>query len=365
MQTQEGGLNLGVNEQTKSKAATSDFATSLETKIGKYISPSLIRTQERISINQENISLIDFNKLYLELYGEEYLDPHLVPNNNLSNWSEIEVLGGKLQGFFLTEFERLTLLAFEYFRRAGVELAIVEVGMGGRLDATNILSPEQTLATAITSIGLDHQQYLGTSLEEIAREKRGIIKSKVRHFEAETPNPNQPNSAQGNNFKLALEIYNYICKTQLGAEIHSKLYPKFLQRHPGRFQHYAPKVLLDGAHNPQAAKVLNSYIRDLQTGPRIWLLAMLDKDYQSFINSLFDGLSLEQDIVICSSLNQARALDPQLMINYLSQINCPARLEPKLDKALELALSLGANSEYYLIATGSLYLVGTLATAKI
>ena len=75
-----------------------------------------------------------------------------------------------------TFFEVTTAVAFELFRRASVEVAVCEVGLGGRLDATNVLSP---MVTAITSIGLDHQQYLGTTLAEIAAEKAGIIKPGV------------------------------------------------------------------------------------------------------------------------------------------------------------------------------------------
>ena len=74
-----------------------------------------------------------------------------------------------------TFFEVTTAVAFELFRRAGVDVAVCEVGLGGRLDATNVLEPT---VTAITSIGLDHQQYLGHTLADIAREKAGIIKQR-------------------------------------------------------------------------------------------------------------------------------------------------------------------------------------------
>src|SRR4029077_7697037 len=78
-----------------------------------------------------------------------------------------------------TFFEVTTAAAFELFRRAGVEIAVLEVGLGGRLDATNVVSPDDVVATAITSIAFDHQRYLGSTLREIAFEKAGIIKRGV------------------------------------------------------------------------------------------------------------------------------------------------------------------------------------------
>src|SRR5713101_4376009 len=85
---------------------------------------------------------------------------------------------GALQ-FHPTFFEVTTAVAFELFRRAGVEIAVCEVGLGGRLDATNVVSPDEVVVTAITSIALDHQVHLGSTLREIAFEKAGIIKPGV------------------------------------------------------------------------------------------------------------------------------------------------------------------------------------------
>jgi dihydrofolate synthase / folylpolyglutamate synthase len=119
-------------------------------KVGLFTSPHLFDATERVRINQKNISPQDFTLLYQEISEKE------------------KVLGEKL-----TFFEVLTLMAFIYFQREKVDFAVIEAGLGGRLDATNILTP---YAVVITSIALDHMEYLGTSLEDIAREKAAIIK---------------------------------------------------------------------------------------------------------------------------------------------------------------------------------------------
>lgn len=119
--------------------------------MGLFTSPHLFDATERVRINQKNISPQDFTLLYQEISEKE------------------KVLGEKL-----TFFEVLTLMAFIYFQREKVDFAVIEAGLGGRLDATNILTP---YAVVITSIAMDHMEYLGNSLEDIAREKAAIIKN--------------------------------------------------------------------------------------------------------------------------------------------------------------------------------------------
>jgi len=120
-------------------------------RVGRYTSPHLIDFRERICVNDAPI-------------------PEQAVVEFIEQWTpEVERLGA-------TFFEATTCMAFDYFARESVDVAVVEVGLGGRLDATNVITP---LATGISSIGLDHMQYLGDTLEDIAREKAGIFKPAV------------------------------------------------------------------------------------------------------------------------------------------------------------------------------------------
>ncbi len=140
---------------TNGKGSTSHMMASVLQeagyKVGLYTSPHLKDFRERIKINGI-----------------------MIPKRKVSSFV------GKHQGFFknnkLSFFEMTVGLAFHYFAQSKVDIAIIEVGLGGRLDSTNIISPELSV---ITNIGLDHTQFLGTTLEAIAKEKAGIIKSKV------------------------------------------------------------------------------------------------------------------------------------------------------------------------------------------
>lgn len=120
-------------------------------KVGLYISPHLIHFTERMKINGENA---DKNFVYEFILKLKILPEHIKPSF----------------------FEFTTVMAFEFFHQQKVDIAIIEVGLGGRLDSTNIISP---LVTAITNADLDHQNILGNSLEEIASEKAGIIKNNI------------------------------------------------------------------------------------------------------------------------------------------------------------------------------------------
>ncbi len=125
-------------------------------KTALYTSPHLVRINERIRVNGEAIADVEFSEIYerVERTAQELLHAGRLP------WHP-------------SFFEMLTVMAFEYFASVSVDIAVLEVGMGGRLDATNVVDP---LISVITDISLDHQRYLGDSIGEIAREKAGIIR---------------------------------------------------------------------------------------------------------------------------------------------------------------------------------------------
>jgi len=148
-------LIAGTNGKGSTAATLASILQASGIKTGLYTSPHLVRINERIRINGEPISDDDFAGIHdlVDRTAER-----LVSENELP-WHP-------------SFFEMLTAIAFEYFAREKVELAVLEVGMGGRLDATNVIEPR---VSVITDIDLDHQKFLGNTIAEIAREKAGII----------------------------------------------------------------------------------------------------------------------------------------------------------------------------------------------
>lgn len=149
-------LIAGTNGKGSTAATLSAIVQSAGYRTGLYTSPHLLEINERIQIDREPISNVEFAEIY---HRVESAALHLVETGALP-WHP-------------SFFEMLTAIMFEYFASAGVELAVLEVGMGGRLDATNIADP---CISVITDIDLDHQKFLGNTLTEIAREKAGILR---------------------------------------------------------------------------------------------------------------------------------------------------------------------------------------------
>ncbi len=151
-------LIAGTNGKGSTAAALASMAQAAGYRTGLYTSPHLLRVNERIQINQEPISDAEFAMMYERV---DVAATGLVERGALP-WHP-------------SFFEMLTAMMFEYFVSAGVELVVLEVGMGGRLDATNIADP---CVSVITDIDFDHQKFLGDTLPEIAREKAGIMRPK-------------------------------------------------------------------------------------------------------------------------------------------------------------------------------------------
>ncbi len=149
-------LIAGTNGKGSTAATLASILQASGIRTGLYTSPHLMRINERIRINDEEISDNDFAMLH------EVVD----------RTAERLVGEGELP-WHPSFFEMLTAMAFEYFARRRVEIAVLEVGMGGRLDATNVIEPR---VSVITDISLDHQKFLGNTVAEIAREKAGIIR---------------------------------------------------------------------------------------------------------------------------------------------------------------------------------------------
>lgn len=149
-------LIAGTNGKGSTAATLAGIVQAAGYRTGLYTSPHLVEINERIQIDREPISNIEFAEMY----------------QRAENAAEQLVARGELP-WHPSFFEMLTAIMFEYFASSGVELAVLEVGMGGRLDATNIADP---CVSVITDIDFDHQKFLGNTLPEIAREKAGIMR---------------------------------------------------------------------------------------------------------------------------------------------------------------------------------------------
>src|SRR5438067_3503311 len=151
-----GVLIAGTNGKRSTAALLASILQASVVRTALYTSPHLVRINERIRINGEEISDDDFTLLHdvVDRTAERLVEEGELP------WHP-------------SFFEMLTAIAFEHFATSKVEIAVLEVGMGGRLDATNVVEP---LLSVITDISLDHQKFLGNTVAEIAREKAGIIR---------------------------------------------------------------------------------------------------------------------------------------------------------------------------------------------
>jgi dihydrofolate synthase/folylpolyglutamate synthase len=149
-------LIAGTNGKGSTAATLESILRAAGHRTGLYTSPHLIRVNERIRVSGEEVSDTDFAAVYARVEAA----------------AQKLVAAGELP-WHPSFFEMLTAMAFEHFASAGVELAVLEVGMGGRLDATNVVEPR---ISVITDVALDHQRFLGETITEIAREKVGIIR---------------------------------------------------------------------------------------------------------------------------------------------------------------------------------------------
>ena len=347
---------------TNGKGTTTFYLSNLackltDYKIARYTSPHLVLWDERFVINKRIIEHESLN-----LFSQETINEIL------------EFEKKNLQYGQLTEFEIYTIIAFKLFASEKVDLAFLEVGMGGRLDATNTTLPENTLLSVITNISLDHTEHLGNTIEKIAYEKAGIIKennlivtsadkpaltviknkanelnSKLYHVKFE-----EDKSCFDNNINLARKTWEVISshiKTN-SERIDIEDFLKGLS-FPGRFQFFKEhNLILDGAHNPRAAgelkKLLNNHFPNKII---VYILGILNKDYERFIKNLIP----ENSSVICTEPKSTRATKKETLYEYVLRTHSKPILANNLLNAIEKAKTLEHD---VIVITGSLYLVG-------
>lgn len=348
---------------TKGKGSTAIFLSQLlqssKHKVGLFTSPHLVDLRERIQINNQPISRKSFTEVMNSLL------PHL-------------------KRIKPTFFETMTALALCYFAEEKVDYAIMEVGLGGRLDATNIINP---LVSIITRIDFDHTDKLGHTLTRIAGEKAGIIKPNtpvitikqqpevmrvIRTYACKLKAPlyQIPKSKclmsnfqyrvvgqhQKENLALALDA----CKL-LKVNIRN---PQSAIRNitlPARIEVVSrnPITIIDTAHNPVSMQALVDTIKTEFRYKQLVLVIGLARDKE--VDKILRIILPLADIIIFTKSDNPRLLEPMDFIDYIKDYDLavPIFLEPKCRKALRIAQAVAGRKDLILI-TGSFYLAGSL-----
>ncbi len=378
---------------TKGKGSTSAMTASILTKsgyrTGLYTSPHLLSVTERIMFDGRPISEIDFAAL------AERLKPDI---------DEVNLSGGVGQ---LTTFEILTAMAFVHFREIKADYQVVEVGLGGRLDATNVVHPE---VCVITSISYDHMEVLGNTLAEIASEKAGIIKpgadviSAPQTSEAATVIEKacrekgvrlitagrdvtwqrKSFTPEGQTFDLTGPGWEYSnlkipllgeyqmenaacvaaaaeCLKQRGARITSASLRQGLAatNWPGRMQilRKHPWLVIDGAHNAYSMKRLMAGLREYFRFDRLTVIYGASGD--KHLSGMIAEIAPASDRVIIASAHHPRAARPDLILAEFKKNGKTAEICPEVCEALSLAL-FGAGTNDLICATGSIFMIAEL-----
>ena len=333
-------------------------------KVGLFSSPHLIELGERIRINGENITEEEINQWV------EQIKP--IAQKMEEDESENHP----------TFFEFMTAIAFLNFQKQGVDLAIIETGLGGRLDSTNVVIPELSI---ITSISKDHCAILGDTLEEITGEKAGIIKKEIpvligdlpncsvevveqvavqqnselysidRFLKEERPQTNLQGSYQRANAALALRG-SEILREQFPVEddlVSKGLNQVSLQ---GRWQiiEGPPRVILDACHNSGGAICLRENLAALPEKPEIWLGVLGEDRAKEIIDVVLDFASS----VILFEVEQPRACTVDYLRSLIPHSFKGQVIDLNLEKARDKLKNSRSNGT--ILVTGSIYLIGDI-----
>jgi dihydrofolate synthase / folylpolyglutamate synthase len=386
----------GTNGKGSTAAMLASILRAAGLRAGLYTSPHLLRINERLRVEGTEISDGDFAATFTRVHA-----------------AIEELLATGALAAHPTFFECVTAMAFEYFAQQKVDIAVFEVGMGGRLDSTNVITPE---VAVITQIDFDHENFLGHSIEEIAGEKAGIIKPGawvVSAAENATAQRVIRERAVEQGARL-VEIENAYCVSGLRAEdgryrfaangtsevdgepahkieLTLPLAGRFQVRNaltamaaarllaergvridddaiarglasvhwPGRLERLQerPAVYLDGTHNPAGARELVAFWEDNFAGRRIHLVygTMRDKAVDEVAGLLFPFAST----VTLTQSPQPRSISANVLATMTRHLARTVEVVPDPAAALEHAIEVAAPDDI-VFATGSLYLVGDL-----
>lgn len=357
-------------------------------RTGRYTSPHLDRLEERFEIAGQPISTATLEQVAADLFliVDRLLDDGTLP-------------------VLPTFFEATTAMAFELFRRAGVTVGVIEVGLGGRFDATNVLLPA---VTVVTSIDFDHESHLGRTLREIASEKAGIAKAGVpmivgalsaeahasivtaceqRHaplidaarnvdldvsmdkgvasIRATTPAHVYPRVSlalrgrhQVGNAVVAIRVLETCDAAGIAIGPQSIVAGLRDARWPARLEWIevgARRLLIDAAHNPAGARALAEYVQAAGEAPLPIVLAIMqDKDVHGMLTAL---VPVARSIVTTET-SSARALSAAALAAAVRAVapSLPVYVEPDPERAVRHALDSSASA----VVAGSIYLIGPL-----
>lgn len=350
----------GTNGKGSNCAMLESIYRTAGLRVGLFTSPHLVSFRERLQVNRQLISQADLVRLVVELRA-------LLPNDPATP---------------ITLFEFVTVLALRYFAEQKCDLVIWETGLGGRLDATNIVTP---MASVITNIGFDHQQWLGDTLAKIAAEKAGIIKPGIPVITAAEqpevlqvieavareqgaplsrvfggPSPLPQSALLGTHQKINAALARatvQVLRPQLPVSDAAMQRGLEAVRWPGRLQWLkssnGQSVLLDGAHNVAGAETLRAALlqSDSRTKPTLILGILGDKDWRAMCQ-LLAPLAARILLVPVSS---ERTMQPQELAAACREANSQAVVQscPTLAEALR-----AAEPDSFVVIAGSLYLIG-------
>lgn len=379
----------GTNGKGSTCCALAQMLSGMGYKVGLFTSPHLVSINERIRVDGELISDEDFVDAFETVRAEFDVHPSF--------------------------FEVMFAMAAVYFRKQGCDFAVYETGMGGRLDATNVLSPE---ISVITSVGMDHMEYLGDTIEKIAAEKAGIIKPGVPvvYFRRDEKAAQviEEAAAHCGSPVIPVEkndyIINHLENKTIDFSIHSRYYsycnlvipkvslyqvenitlavtafsmlmgksahrcsmsPETAMRRAlanfcweGRMEELAPHIYVDGAHNVEAIRAYIDTMKAFHADARKILVfaAVKDKQYDAMIELLSRELSFRQ-IIVTSAGSERRADTSRLAGLFEQNTDTPVCVCESVCEAMDVASELrrrlsGEDGDMNIYCVGSLYLVG-------
>lgn len=380
----------GTNGKGSTSAMIASILRAAGFRVGLFTSPHLVSFTERIRVDNAEIEEREVVELTEEIR---------------------EVIQGSGKSFLPTFFEFVTAMGFLYFKRHGVEWAVVETGMGGRLDATNVVTPA---VSVITNISLDHKEFLGGTLREIAREKAGIIKKGIPVVSSSQ----EPMAGEvirekaaekgadllvfGKDFfsypkKIDMQgiVFDYEGKERLSdlyvplsgvhqaenASVAVRTIELVMEREPvsygsvkeglaharwqGRLELIKKEgccydFLIDGAHNPSASKALAESLKRyfIPSYEKIILIlgVMSDKDIEGIMEPL---LPLASELIFTAP-EYERAAPPERLAESARRAGFPSKVTRSVKEALELALDMtpGDSRSALIVITGSFYTIG-------
>ena len=372
----------GTNGKTTTVRVLTELLTALGLKVGAYTSPHLERVNERMSIDGESI-------------GDDALDEMLYAVSLVEQSVGVEP----------SYFDVVTSAAFRWFADEAVDVAVVEVGMGGTWDATNVVDGQ---VAVVTNVSVDHVDYLGPTREQIAQEKAGIVKPGAtlvlgetdpniqvifeardaarvfrrdvdfgvrrnvlaiggRLVDLRSPGAEYPDvflplhgAHQADNAAIALAAAESFVGATLGFEVVADALSRV--QSPGRLEVVGrrPLVLLDGAHNVAGAQALRAALdEEFSEGPRTLVVGLLrEKEPHEMLAAL--GVEELQGMLVCCRPPSPRALEASFVAKAAVDLGLPEErieLVDRVEDAVSTAL-LATPPDGQIVITGSLYVVG-------